>query len=460
MAELLIYGEIGWDVQASEVVAQIQAMESEDITVRVNSPGGDVYDGLAIMNALIAHPGAITAVVEGLAASAASFIAVGGADRVVVRPTAEIMIHDAMSFVGGNADEMLRAITDLERISDNLASIYATKAGGEASEWRALMKAETWYSAQEAVDIGLADTVEDGRQAAAKSGRHVVMNRFRYQRRRDAPAPTFNRPEGHNRKEDSTMTVLNDLARSLGMTEKTFSDALRRVVNEEVTTTSTVEITYPEGTTVVPTGDVTVEPTGELPPTGLVFAVGEAPEGWSAEVDETTGSLTVTAPAGAEPDTEVTVTVTATGNDEPVEIPVTVTVKAAAGEGRDGDGTAPPAPGENPDTVTLDMDTYRDLQAAATLGWEAKATADKTARVAEVDQWIADGRINVAIRAKAISFMEKDPAGARALYGSNPKNTIPVREIGHGQDPDTVNVGKNADFKSRADKVFRGANLY
>lgn len=254
------------------------------------------------------------------------------------------------------------------------------------------------------------------------------------------------------------MTVLNDLARSMGMTEETFSNALRRVVNEEVTLTSTIDITYPEGTTVVPTGEVTVDPgNGEPTPPGLVFAVGEAPEGWSAVVDETTGSLTVTAPAGVEPDTEVTVTVTATGNDESVEIPVTITVKAAAGESDDPSTEVPVA---DPETVSLDLDTYRDLQAAAKLGWEAKATADKASRAAEVDQWIADGRINVAIRAKAISFMESDPAGARALYGSNPKNTIPVREIGHGQDLDTVQAGKNADFKSRADRVFRGANLY
>jgi ATP-dependent protease ClpP protease subunit len=128
VSELLIYGEIGWECTATDVVRQVQDSDG-DLLVRVNSPGGDVYDGLAIMNALRAHDGTVTAVVEGLAASAASFIVVGGADRVILRPTAELMIHDAMSFVGGNAEEMKTAITDLERISDNLAGIYADRAG-------------------------------------------------------------------------------------------------------------------------------------------------------------------------------------------------------------------------------------------------------------------------------------------------------------------------------------------
>lgn len=458
MADLLIYGEIGWDVQASEVVAQIQSMDAEDITVRVNSPGGDVYDGLAIMNALIAHEGMVTAVVEGLAASAASFIAVGGADRVVMRPTAELMIHDAMSFVGGNSDEMLRAITDLERISDNLAGIYATKAGGDSGEWRDLMKAETWYSAQEAVDVGLADAVEDGRRVEAQAGRRLVMNRFRYQGRRDAPTPTVNRPEGHDRKEGG-MSALADLAQEMGLSEDQVKAAFARVVlNEEVTVTSTVDITYPEGTTVVPTGKATLAPSEEAPQ-GLVFTTSEAPDGWTAEVDEATGSLSVTAPAGAEPDDEVELTVTVTGNDAPVEIPVVITVKAAAGEDEE---TDPQEPAGDPDRVTLDRDTYNDLQAAAKLGWEAKNKADAAARVAEVDRWIAEGRVNAARRSKVIAAMEKDPVAARDLYGSIPKNTIPRGEIGHGQDSEDTQASGAGDLAAKLDKarLLSAPNLY
>lgn len=454
MTEILLYGEIGWECTASDMVRQVQDAEG-DLTLRVNSPGGDVYDGLAIMNALRSHEGTVTAVVEGLAASAASFIVCGGADRVVMRPTAELMIHDAMSFVGGNAEEMLSAITDLERISDNLATIYATRAGGEPAEWRDRMKAETWFSAQEAVDAGLADVVEDGRPVEVKSGRRLVMAKFRYQGRRAAPAPVVNGPSG--RKKEEHMSALTELAREMGLPENKIKAALGRVINEEVTVTSTIDISYPEGTTVVPTGKATVEPTGEVPP-GLTFTVGEAPEGWTAEVEEATGVLTVTAPAGAEPDDEVELTVTATGV-EPVELPVTVTVKAAAGEEGEGEDPAveTPAPAES---VTLDMDTYRDLQAAAKLGWEAKAVADKQARVDQVDAWIREGRVNVAHRAKVIAAMERNEQAARDLYGNIPKNTIPVAEIGHGQSPETVTAGTRADLDKRAAGLFRGPNLY
>lgn len=454
MSEVLLYGEIGWECTASDMVRQVQDAEG-DLLVRVNSPGGDVYDGLAIMNALRAHDGTVTAVVEGLAASAASFIVVGGADRVVVRPTAEIMIHDAMSFVGGNAAEMLAAITDLERISDNLASIYADRAGGDAAEWRDRMKAETWFSAQEAVDAGLADAVEDGRPAESDRvpvsalSRTRVAAKFRYQGRRAAPAPDTTSPPGHERKE-SHVSALADLAREMGQDENKMKAALGRFLNEEVTLTSTIDITYPEGSTVVPTGSVTVEPGGGEPtPPGLVFAVGEAPEGWSAEVEETTGVLTVTAPAGAEPDEEVTVTVTVTGNDEPVELPVTITVKSASGDGEESPTTDPATAPAGPEMVTVPADTLAALQVAAKYGWAAKEQAEDSALVAEVDGFIRDGQAVAANRQKIIDAARKNPQ-VLADYRQVPKNLIPVREIGHGRDPETAEESVSTDLRSRA----------
>lgn len=443
MTEILIYGEIGGDVVASSVVSELRGLDTDEITVRVNSPGGDVYEGLAIMNALRSHPATVTAVVEGLAASAASFIAVGGADRVVMRPTAELMIHEAMSFIGGNAAEMSRVVDDLDRISANLSTVYAERSGGDPAEWRERMRAETWFSAEEAVAAGLADAVEDGRAAvAAVTGR--VTNHFKYRGRSVAPSPTLTALSGQ--KEDSGMGSLS---------RQDVVNIVRQIMNEEVTVTSTVDITYPEGSSVVPTGKVTIEPQGELPPSGLVFAVGEAADGFVAEVDETTGVLTVTAPAGAEPDTEVTLTVTVTGNDAPVELPVTVTVKAAAGDEEDAPAGDPATEEQVPaDRVVLDMDTYNDLKAAAKLGWDAKNKADTASREAEVDQWIKDGRFNVAIRSKAIALAHKDMDAARALYGSIPKNTIPVAEIGHGRDVDAVKDAAKSDFRARADRLL------
>lgn len=430
MTDVLIHGDIGFEVRSADVIQQLAGVDG-DVVVRVNSGGGDVYEGLAIMNALRAHPGEVLVIVEGLAASAASFIAVGGGTRVVCRPHAELMIHEAWAMADGNAADMTKAAGDLDRVSGNLASIYADRAGGDPDVWRQRMRAETWFSAEEALAAGLVDAVEDARAPVkpAALGRSRVMARFRFNGRREAPAPDINAPAGQ--KEEQNMTLLNELAQTLGKSEDQVLAALGRIMNEEVTVTSTVEVEYPEGTTVVPTGKATIEPVGDLPP-GLVFAVGEVPEGWSAEVDETTGVLTVTAPAGAEPDAEVAVPVTVSGEGDPVELEVGVAVKAAADEEEPTGDPAPAAPPAGPETVTLDRDTYNDLVAAARNGWAAKNKADADARRKQVDTWIKEGRINSAHRAKVIKAMDRDEAAARELYGSIPKNTIPVREIGHG----------------------------
>lgn len=433
MTDVLIHGDIGFEVRSADIIQQLAGVDG-DVVVRVNSGGGDVYEGLAIMNALRAHPGEVLVIVEGLAASAASFIAVGGGTRIVCRPNAELMIHEAWAMADGNAADMTKAAGDLDRVSGNLAGIYAQRAGGTPEEWRARMRAETWFSAEEALAAGLVDAVEDARTPvpAASLGRSKVMARFRFNGRREAPAPDINRPAGQK---GESMSFLNELAQKMGKTEDQVLAALGRIMNEEVTVTSTVEVEYPEGTTVVPTGKATIEPVGDLPP-GLVFAVGEVPEGWSAEVDETTGVLSVTAPAGAEPDAEVTIPVTVSGEAEPVELEVVIAVKAAADDddGADegaGDPSAPESP-ESMDTVTLDRDTYSYLVAAAKHGADAKAKADADARAKQVDTWIREGRINSAHRSKVVAVMERDEAAARELYGSIPKNTIPVKEIGHG----------------------------
>jgi ATP-dependent protease ClpP protease subunit len=161
-ASLHLYGAIGgwWgDIDAATIVPAIRDLDVDTITVYVNSPGGDVYDGVAIRNALRQHSARIVVNVDGLAASAASFIAVAG-DEVVMGENAELMIHDAWSIAIGSADDMRTVANDLDRLSNNIASMYAAKAGGTADAWRQLMKAETWYSAAEAVAAGLADRTD------------------------------------------------------------------------------------------------------------------------------------------------------------------------------------------------------------------------------------------------------------------------------------------------------------
>lgn len=159
-AQILIYDEIGgsFGVSAADFVEELNGITSSKIDVRINSPGGAVWDAIAIYNALIKHPATITTYVDALAASAASIVALAG-DQVVMMVGSQMMIHDALGAEIGNAKDMRAMATFLDQQSDNIASMYAVKAGGELKDWRALMLAETWLMANEAVEMGLADEV-------------------------------------------------------------------------------------------------------------------------------------------------------------------------------------------------------------------------------------------------------------------------------------------------------------
>ena len=169
-AEICIYDLIGWDgITASQFLKELQAVKASTITLRINSDGGVVTDGLAIYNALLRHPATINAHVDGLAASTASFIAMAG-DTVTMSPHSQMMIHEAFMVAGGPADFLRQQADALDKSSDNIAGIYADRAGGTVAEWRARMKEETWFSDQEAVDLGLADGIE-GEDAEAVAAR-------------------------------------------------------------------------------------------------------------------------------------------------------------------------------------------------------------------------------------------------------------------------------------------------
>lgn len=181
-----------WGVSAKEFAAALDALPVgvERIVVQINSPGGEVWEGLAITNQLRRHPATVTAVVDGIAASAASFIAVGGADRVVMGRNAQMMIHDAWGMCMGNAADMRELGDRLDKISDNIASIYAERAGGDVSAWRAAMLRETWYNADEAVAAGLAVDVEDV-QPADDARASFDLAAFRHAGRNAAPSPVL-----------------------------------------------------------------------------------------------------------------------------------------------------------------------------------------------------------------------------------------------------------------------------
>lgn len=167
-----IYDEIGgggWfdtGVTAIDFIQQLAGING-DIEVHINSPGGDVFDGLAIYNSLAQRSGNVTTVVDGLAASAASFIAMAGKQRIIA-PGAMMMIHDASGMCIGNSADMRELAELLDKVSDNIASIYADHdASNSGTDWRAAMKAETWYTADEAVAAGLAHRLAERPAASA-----------------------------------------------------------------------------------------------------------------------------------------------------------------------------------------------------------------------------------------------------------------------------------------------------
>ncbi|MGA5435471.1 head maturation protease, ClpP-related [Streptomyces cellulosae] len=159
VATVNLYDEIGlWGVTASSFIDDLHGVSAQRIDLHISSPGGDVFDGLAILNALRQHPATVNVVVEGLAASAASFIAMAG-DTVHIAPQAMFMLHDASGVCFGNERDMREMADLLDKASDNIAAVYAQRAGGTVEDWRAVMRAETWYTDQEAVDAGLADAI-------------------------------------------------------------------------------------------------------------------------------------------------------------------------------------------------------------------------------------------------------------------------------------------------------------
>ncbi len=169
--DIMIYDEIGtWGTSAGSFVNALRQVTTPTIELHINSPGGEVFDGVAIYTALRNHPATVNVTVDGIAASAASFIAQAG-DNIAMEKPAKMMIHDAGALVVGNAADMREVADLLDELSDTIAGIYADRAGGTVETWRAAMGKETWYSADQAVAAGLADRVADGKTSSTASSK-------------------------------------------------------------------------------------------------------------------------------------------------------------------------------------------------------------------------------------------------------------------------------------------------
>lgn len=179
--EVFVYGEIGgWGITANQFVQDLRAMDDgvSPVVAAFNSIGGDLFDGLAMHNALSRLGERCTGRIDALAASAAS-VAVCGAHRVVIASNAMLMIHNPWTYAAGDADNFRKVADVLDQTMEAIIAAYKAKAPDiDEVELRRLVAAETWLTANEAVALGLADEVGDGVKVKACLGQGAVLQRF------------------------------------------------------------------------------------------------------------------------------------------------------------------------------------------------------------------------------------------------------------------------------------------
>ena len=395
--KLLLYGEIGWEVRAAEFVPAIDAVTESHIDLHISSPGGDVFEALTIMNALKEHPATKTVYIDGLAASAASFIAVGIGGEVIMRPGAEMMIHNAQGGAWGDMNDMHAIIERLESASATIADIYAAKTGTDAAEWRAAMDAETWFSADEALAAGLVDRVEaagegvDNRKLAGVSN---TVRGGRYRRREDAPAPQPALMNRRGAREEKPMSFIDKLKAALGADPNTSQDDLLKLVNVAVAGFN------PEVAVKDNQSEETV--TAET----------------SNDDEETQGQVAVKDNQSEEP-----VTAETASDDEENQEEVAVkdnTSEEPETESTDAFG----------DVVTIDREVYEDLLKRAATG-DASVERDHQMEVAAmVDTAIKAGKVLAARRDALIAQGLEDTTALKNHLAKLAPGTIPVSEKG------------------------------
>jgi len=187
VAEIFIYDVISlFGVDAQAFVKEIDSLTAATIRVRINSPGGDVFDADAIHNAIARHKSKTEAWVDGLAASAAGYVAIA-ADEVIMAKNSMLMIHDPWSAVVGNAREMRKEANILDKIGKTIAKMYQDKTDMSLDEIQALMAEETWYDAEEAVEAGIADRIFEKEVEEGEEDEEVALNRWNLSLFQNAP---------------------------------------------------------------------------------------------------------------------------------------------------------------------------------------------------------------------------------------------------------------------------------
>lgn len=376
-ADVYLYEAIGgwFGVNASSFVRQINELDVDTINLYVNSPGGSVFDGIAIYNALRRHKARVHATVDGIAASAASFIIQAG-DDVVMNRGSQLMIHDAWGLCMGNAEDMRDTAGMLDKASDSIADIYAARTGVTSEEWRDAMREENWYTAAEAVTAGLADRVDDDKDAddvEAKAAFDLSM--FAHAGRDDAPAP-FMPGRAH-------MPAAAMVRNHSGKPEKV--------------------LTAPEF--------AAAHAPAPKPPAEPVDTTKEGADSMSDKLLKEIGAR-----LGIPADAELTDDTALAALDE------------ALNE-RAGDGNRPAA--SIPDgTVLLDSSEHDRLRAESAELGSIRRERETEARAQRVEAAIASGKIPPARRDHWLAQLEADPGAAEVLDALAP-GTIPTAPAGY-----------------------------
>ena len=388
-ADLYVYGTIGGSWWGDGVVAStfnkdLAELDVDTLNVYVHSNGGQVSEGIAILNGLRRHRAKVIVTIDGIAASAASFIAMAG-DEIIAGRNSEIMIHDAWAVVAGNPADLFEYAEWLDKTSNNIASIYAERTGrGTRDTWREAMRAETWYDPDEALAAGLVDRIAGQDDAEdhsdATDALPLDLSAFAHAGRAAAPAPVI-----------PAARADSGSARRLRTHEgAALPTALRAVAQLPGVQRATNPPAEPVETNTHP-----IEEGSEMSDAlkqGLMKRLGIKPD---AELD-----------------------------DDAVLAELDEALEERADEGSRGPAQLPEG------VVAVDADTYQQLQQDAQAGREAREQQLVERRENLVDSAIQDGRIAPARRDHWLKSLAADPGSAEVL-ASLEKGTVPLAPKGY-----------------------------
>lgn len=402
-----LYAEIGgWmGVWPDEFKSALDTVKG-GVELHIHSPGGDAFDGIAIYNMLRQHDGPVDVHVDGLAASAASVIAMAG-DTVTMSRGSQLMIHDAWGLSMGNADDMSKMLDMLDKISNSIAAIYAHKAGGQEADWRDAMKAESWYRDTEAVDAGLADHIETSASAAKN---HWDLKVFAHAGRDAAPDPAF--PGG--RHTVAYTNVSSATGAALPKAGDVITAAQANALMKAAADRAAEKLSSTER-------EASGMPTTQEILAGLGLSEAEF------------AKLRAMLSDGAQPDPNPNPTPTPDPVPVPDPAPGTPSAKL-------------PKATAAAEAIMLDPETLAKLQAQARLGMEAHNEMKKQKRDRVLDKAMDVGKFPPSRREHYATMYDADPDGTVELLNRMAENAVPVDVLGYSGDAE-----KN---KSESDRAY------